>query len=1136
MGHDSKQVFQTDSPRRWKIFVWTARSIIALLLLALGTIIFAFIKNSYPDLPKLIGVSNVEFKPLKKTDKPNEFKRYIKKKPRRLISEKEMKRRSPLHSTIRAAFYVNWDIQSFNALQKHIDDLNVVLPEWLSIDPNADTIVTQIQWNAYRMMDSSQAKIIPLLSNFYNDQWHDSCVTRMVASRKKRSVFISNLLTVIQRYGFDGVSVDFEDLYSLTDDQALVDFHKELYDSLHAHNLLATQCIPPFNADYRVSDLHKFNDYIFVMAYDQHFMTTEPGPVSGAKWVEQVLDVFTEKIQPEKFVLCIAGYGYDWLKGGTGRAVSYQEAISTARETHAKIDFDNENYNVHYTYFDDKQQEHEVWFADAATNYNVMRTASEFGLAGVALWRLNAEDPRIWSFYKKDLSKDSLSASPADIEPLTHVSASSDVDFIGDRDAQILDVLAWPHDGKTKLEYNAKEQLISEETYLELPSSYVIKKIGPTTEKQIVLTFDDGPDARYTPKVMEILKRENVPAAFFMIGENMQNNLPLVRKVYDAGYEIGNHTFTHPNLSDISKLRSKLELNATRRLLEIITDHSTVLFRPPFNSDVLSQKLSDILPVAESRQENYLTVGESIDPQDWKQGFTVDSIMNRIYNAENKNGLVLLHDAGGDRSATVAALPKIIAYYRSQGYQFLSIAQLVGKSKNDLMPAVVGRKQNFINHANYFIADSFFRIQHFIFGIFFVAIFLAMGRIIFIAILAIMQHRKAKSIVLTKAQPRVSIIVPAYNEGVNAVKTVNNLLQADYPDYEIIFVNDGSKDDTLECVTASFADNEKVKIFDKPNGGKASALNYGMERASGEFVVCIDADTQLKRDAVSRLMESFTGEDVAAVAGNVKVGNEVNMLTKWQSIEYITAQNFDRQAFDMLNCITVVPGAIGAFRKSAVKEAGGFTSDTLAEDCDLTVRILRVGYRVTTNNSAIAMTESPEVLQEFLRQRFRWSFGVMQTFWKNKAVCFNKKYKALGLIAFPNILIFQIVLPFLSPLVDFVMFTGLLYDFVCMAGLVNGSFQVASEHAMQIGLYYSIFQIIDLLSAMLAFNFEKEKFSKLWLLIPQRFSYRFLMYHVLFKSVRRAMKGELQSWGVLKRTGNVQMVEEEINSAYHVRP
>ena len=173
------------------------------------------------------------------------------------------------------------------------------------------------------------------------------------------------------------------------------------------------------------------------------------------------------------------------------------------------------------------------------------------------------------------------------------------------------------------------------------------------------------------------------------------------------------------------------------------------------------------------------------------------------------------------------------------------------------------------------------------------------------------------------------------------------------------------------------------------------------------YVVCIDADTQLKSDAVSKLVESFNDEDVGAVAGNVKVGNEINMLTRWQSIEYTTAQNFDRKAFEMLNCITVVPGAIGAFRKEAIMDAGGFTSDTLAEDCDLTVRIIRCGWKVTTNNEAFAMTEAPEKLKQFLAQRFRWCFGVMQTFWKHREVCFNSKYKALGWVAMPNILIFH---------------------------------------------------------------------------------------------------------------------------------
>jgi cellulose synthase/poly-beta-1,6-N-acetylglucosamine synthase-like glycosyltransferase len=374
-------------------------------------------------------------------------------------------------------------------------------------------------------------------------------------------------------------------------------------------------------------------------------------------------------------------------------------------------------------------------------------------------------------------------------------------------------------------------------------------------------------------------------------------------------------------------------------------------------------------------------------------------------------------------------------------------------------------------------------------------------------ILASLQQTKSKfKKEKSTDQPLVSIIVPAYNESVNAVKTITNLLKSDYPLFEIIFVNDGSTDDTHDRVSKAFENNPKVKVLDKENGGKASALNYGIEHSNGAFVVCIDADTQLKSNAISKLMESFVNDDVGAVAGNVKVGNEINMLTNWQSIEYTTAQNFDRKAFDILNCITVVPGAIGAFRKEAIEDAGGFTRDTLAEDCDLTIRILRSGYIVTTNNKAIAMTEVPEKLGQFLKQRFRWCFGVMQTFWKHRQACFNPENKALGLVALPNILIFQILLPFFSPLADLLMLLALF-----------------SGNAERIGLYYLIFQLVDLAGAILAFSFEKENFAKLWMLIPQRFTYRWLMYYVLFKAVSKAMKGELQSWGVLKRTGNVEV-------------
>ena len=228
----------------------------------------------------------------------------------------------------------------------------------------------------------------------------------------------------------------------------------------------------------------------------------------------------------------------------------------------------------------------------------------------------------------------------------------------------------------------------------------------------------------------------------------------------------------------------------------------------------------------------------------------------------------------------------------------------------------------------------------------------------------------------------------------------------------------------------------------------------------------------------------------------------------WQSIEYTTAQNMDRRAFDLINSITVVPGAIGAFRKAAIFKAGAFTSDTLAEDCDLTMRILKQGYVIKNCADAIAYTEAPETLSALLKQRFRWSFGVIQSFWKNRDALFNKKYKFFGMVGMPNILVFQIILPLFSPLADLMMVIGLFGD-----------------KPWHILTYYIIFVLVDFLVSIIAFRMEKESYKKLVYIIPQRFIWRQLMYYVLFKSIRKALKGEMSGWGVLKRTGNVSVKE-----------
>jgi cellulose synthase/poly-beta-1,6-N-acetylglucosamine synthase-like glycosyltransferase len=475
--------------------------------------------------------------------------------------------------------------------------------------------------------------------------------------------------------------------------------------------------------------------------------------------------------------------------------------------------------------------------------------------------------------------------------------------------------------------------------------------------------------------------------------------------------------------------------------------------------------LAEVIPVAESRRQNYINIGESIDPWDWQPGVTADSIIARTIRYHDKGSMILLHDAGGDtREETVKALPEIINYFKSHGYQFTTIADVLHKSKDDLMPPIKDDANSGITGSlyNMFIV-GYFLGNWFIMYLFFSAIFLAIGRIVLIGVLALRQYSEDKKSTPARlanpALPPVSIIVPAYNEEVTAIKTIESLLKLEYPLLEIIFVDDGSKDTTFAVVDAAYGNHPLVKVLTKPNGGKASALNFGIERSSHDFLVCIDADTQLKDDAIFHLMTYFTDDEIGAVAGTVKVGNETNMITRWQSIEYITAQNMDRRAFDLLNSITVVPGAIGAFRKEAIFKAGGFTYDTLAEDCDLTMRILKQGYIVRNCAEAIAYTEAPEKLGALMKQRFRWSFGVIQSFWKNRDALFNKKYKFFGMVGMPNILIFQIVLPLFSPLADLLMIIGLFSDkpgkilFYYVAFIVidyTAAFHLAPAHVLRI--------------------------------------------------------------------------------------
>ena len=1121
---NQRQIFQTSSKFRWNTFKWISRLLIFFLLLMIPMVWIAMANVNRIFLP---GLSKYDYKKLTNPSTPREFSKKEKRKYHGFDDFLKVKNQNNLlannkkknagAANIRAAYYVDWDPQAYFSLQSHITEINTVLPEWFFIDPVADTLKADIDKDAYDLMKKHGVRILPMLNNV-NLTNHDGAfdphlLAAVLKNPAKRERFLDDLLKKILQYGLQGINIDFEELNDEVTEPVHL-FQKELYKRLHEKNLLVTQDVMVENDDYHLKQLNECNDYLFLMAYDQHYGGSVPGAVSEQRWVEKQLDAIAQSIPPEKIILSMPAYGYDWPDGDAATTVTYQEALSTAKEFKATINFDNDTYNCFYEYSDYNKVHHKVYFTDAAGNFNCMRFADEYGTAGTALWRLGGEDERIWKFYNRDLSNAAIAKEPFDFLLLDSLDMTNEKpDYVGD--GEVLDVVSEPGKGIIDLELDKSENIISEENYKQLPTRYVIKRFGQVNN-QVILTFDDGPDPDFTIPILNILEKEKVPAAFFIVGMNGEAHLPLLKRIYNDGFEIGNHTFTHPNMATVSMSRAETEMEATRLLIESATGRSTILFRAPYNADAEPTKAVELKPVARAKESSYYTIGESIDPEDWDtdNGVNADSIYNRVVRRYEyytpKKGIILLHDAGGNREATVLALPHIIQYFKNKGVKFASVGDLLGLPKDVVMPPVHNRLINM----NSLIMVFIYHLSHFLITAFWLAIFLGLGKIIVMGTLATLQYfRTKKELPLLKeiVPGKVSIIVPAYNEEINAVKTVHNLLQQDYPDYEIIFVDDGSKDATYAMVAAAFTNNDKVKVVTKNNGGKASALNYGINLASGTYMVCIDADTQLLTDAVRQLMKYFNNENVCAVAGNVKVGNEKNMLTKWQSIEYTTAQNFDRLAFDFINCITVVPGAIGAFKKTAIIDAGGFTMDTLAEDCDLTLRLLRNGGVIRNCTDAVAITEAPETLKQFMKQRFRWSYGIMQSFWKNKDACFNPRYKATGMVALPNILLFQVLMPVIAPIADLFFFFSIVWSW-------NDP-----ESMHKLFLFYGLFLLVDVLVSVMAFAFAKERFSKLLWLIPQRFVYRQLMYVILFRSFQKAIKGEAQGWGVLKRTGNVMM-------------
>ncbi len=1018
------------------------------------------------------------------------------------------------------AFFVDWDDASLASLKQNLATIDKLVPEWLHLADARGTLAPDAPWRQQMVIEyirkhRPDLPIVPLLNNYNaaTEEWEGEKLAQMLADPSARARVIQSLFDYVQQNRFAGVCVDFENVPRASQ-PALKTFMRELYARFHPLGWEVWQTAPVEDGDWDYAAFAQSSDALILMAYDEHWSGSAPGPLASQRWFADALHRRLAQVAPAQCFIGIGNYGYDWLvEAHTGADIAFQRVMLTAEAFEAEIVFDAVSLNPTFNFFDDEGRWHQVWYLDAVTAFNQMAESNRYGARGIALWRLGAEDPSLWRVLEQRARLDKNVANA-----LRELHAGHSIEYEGE--GEVLQVTVMPRDGAREIAYDDRLGLVVGERVTAYPSPYVVTRWGAHDPQQIALTFDDGPDARYTPQILDILKEYQVKATFFILGANADLNPGLLERLANEGHEIGNHTFTHPDVSLIPLEQLALELNATQRLLESRIGRRTVLFRPPYGEDIEPETPAQVKPLLYTSQLGYYTIGMQVDPHDYKNldaEFILADVVDEVRRGEGH--VILLHDGGGERSQTVAALPGIIEELRAQGFRFVTISELLGLTREEVMPPLPPSERLLagVNDAGFQIASA---VNGFFYALFALGIGLGVLRFGVIGFLAVGEWLRARLTTYpARYQPSVSVIVPAYNEAKVIGKTLDALLASTYPNLEIIVVDDGSTDDTAARVIARYGDNPRVRVFTKPNEGKARALNFGIQQSRADIVVAQDADTIVLPNAIAKLVRHLALPGIGAVAGNAKVGNRVNLLTEWQALEYITSQNLDRRAFALLNCVTVVPGAIGAWRRALVVELGGFTSDTLAEDADLTLRILRRGYQIDYEEEAIALTEAPDTVRAFLKQRFRWMFGTLQAAWKHRDTLLRPRYGALGFVALPNVLVFQILFPLISPIMDLMVFGSAA---ALGVQLIQHPAAPASEAFARVLLFYVFFLVLDFLAALLAFALERQEDGWLlfWLFF-QRFCYRQLMYYVAAKSTLAALRGRLVGWGKLERKATV---------------
>src|SRR3989475_3591328 len=725
-------------------------------------------------------------------------------------------RKKPPNNEVRLAFYVNGDPYSYASLEQHAAQITHVCPEWMTVIDGMGDLQIDPDGRVSKLAATKGIALMPLLTNLVGDTWQPEAIENLVHGPPRRQDrFIENVLSVLRNAKAAGVVIDWQQIDPAYK-KDLTAFIDKFADALHDDNKELWLCVQPGQElDYiDIDELSDNIDRFVAMLFDETSETDPPGPLASRSWFEGWLHVLLDGSDTRQWIIAIGSYGYDWPIGGKkAELISFSEAMSRANDAEiGTVQVQGPSYSP-YFYFQDEDAEHGVWFLDAVTFLNELRGVRDEKAGGFALYRLGSEKPAIFDALNvtRDFKFDDQTRQALEL-----IKSTDTITDVGD--GEIVTVDEDRTDGMRKLAVDTDGYLTA--NYVKFAQFPTLYHQGAGGEHQVAITFDDGPDPRWTPKILDILKAANVKATFFLVGVNAEHHPALVRRIVDEGHEIGNHTYYHPNLALCWPEHIRLELNATQLLLETLTGRATTLFRPPYAADTEPSQLRELIPLQIAEDLNYMVVMESTDPQDSaKPG--ADTILQRVKQQRHDGSIILLHDAGGDRSQTVEALPRILDWLHTRGDSVVPLSTLLGTTRDAIMPPLRENGQSLTRLVSSAGFRVFHGIEEFLWAFMIVATALVVIRTLVVIWLA---YRFRRGPTADFAEP-ISVVMAAYNEGKVIAETLRALLATDYKgEIEVIVVDDGSRDETAAEVERIGQVDSRVRLLRQGNRGKARAL------------------------------------------------------------------------------------------------------------------------------------------------------------------------------------------------------------------------------------------------------------------------------------------------------------------------